>query len=134
MAEYAMIDGYLDSLRTSVRWRRDLDDLVAELGDHLYSSAEQFEARGTESEVAQRRTLERFGDADELAIAFASTPKGGLSVPTESTKTAGTQALISAAFWDVALGGLWLGPAANLICRFMWGGWCSSSRRASRVG
>ena len=26
-----------------------------------------------------------------------------------------------------------LGPAANLICRFMWGGWCSSSRRASRV-
>ena len=27
-----------------------------------------------------------------------------------------------------------LGPAANLICRFMWGGWCSSSRRASRVG
>ena len=38
MADYALIDGYLDSLRTAVRWRRDLDDLVAELEDHLYSA------------------------------------------------------------------------------------------------
>ena len=82
MADYALIDGYLDSLRTAVRWRRDLDDLVAELEDHLYSAVEQFEARGIESRLAQQRTLERFGDPDVLATAFASTPQGGFAVPT----------------------------------------------------
>jgi hypothetical protein len=108
VANYALIDGYLDSLRTSVRWRRDLDDLVAELEDHLYSAVEHFVARGTEPELAQQRTLERFGDPDLLATAFASTPKGGLAVPTQFTKTTGIVALISAAAWLIALVGIWI--------------------------
>ena len=62
MAEYALIDGYLDTMRTRVRWRRDVDDLVAEMEDHLYSTVERFEARGTDTQLAQRQTLDRFGD------------------------------------------------------------------------
>ncbi len=64
MAEYALIDGYLDAFRTQVRWRRDVEDLVAEVGDHLYSTVERFEARGTDPRLAQRQTLDRFGDPD----------------------------------------------------------------------
>ncbi len=45
MAEYVLIDGYLDTMRTRVRWRRDVEDLVAEMEDHLYSTVERFEAR-----------------------------------------------------------------------------------------
>ena len=40
MARYALIDGYLDTMRTEIRWRRDLDDLVSEMEDHLYSTVE----------------------------------------------------------------------------------------------
>jgi len=108
MAQYILIDGYLGSLRTSVRWRRDHDDLVAEMEDHLYSAVEQSEARGTDTMLAQQRTLERFGDPDVLATAFASTPTGGLAVPTEFTRSAGTIALVSAAAWLFALAGFWL--------------------------
>jgi hypothetical protein len=108
MAQYILIDGYLDSLRTSVRWRRDHDDIVAEVEDHLYSAVEQSEARGIDSMLAQQHTLERFGDPDVLATAFASTPQGGLAVPTQFTKTAGTVALVSAAAWFFALAGFWL--------------------------
>lgn len=103
MAQYLLIDSYLDSFRTSMRWRRDHDDLVAEMQDHLYSAVEQSEARGTDAMLAQQRTLERFGDPDVLATAFASTPQGGLAVPTEFTKTAGTVALFSAGLWLVGL-------------------------------
>lgn len=103
MAQYLLIDSYLDSFRTSMRWRREHDDLVAEMQDHLYSAVEQSEARGTDAMLAQQRTLERFGDPDVLATAFASTPQGGLAVPTEFTKTAGTVALFSAGLWLVGL-------------------------------
>jgi hypothetical protein len=96
MAEYALIDGYLESLRASVQWRRDIDDLVAEVEDHLYSAVERFVARGTDLHLAQRRTLERFGDPDLLAAAFASTPRGGIAVPTKFTKTAGLLGIVSA--------------------------------------
>ncbi len=103
MAEYALIDGYLDALRTQVRWRRDVEDLVAEVEDHLYSTVERFEARGTDRKLAQRQTLERFGDPDLMAEAFASTPRGGIAVPTKFTKTAGTAAVAGAALWAAAV-------------------------------
>ncbi len=93
MAESVLIDGYLDTMRTRVRWRRDVDDLVAEVEDHLYSTVERFEARGTEAQLAQRHTLERFGDPDLMADAYASTPRGGIAVPTTFTKTAGLVAI-----------------------------------------
>jgi hypothetical protein len=107
VAEYVLIDGYLDAFRTQVRWRKDVEDLVAEVEDHLYSTVERFEARGTDAQLAQRQTLERFGDPDLMADAFASTPRGGIAVPTKFTKTAGLAALVAAA--------LWVGAAATLL-------------------
>jgi hypothetical protein len=109
VAEYALIDGYLDTMRTRVRWRRDVEDLVAEMEDHLYSTVERFEARGTDSQLAQRKTLDRFGDPDLMADAFASTPRGGIAVPTKFTKTAGLAALWASGMWVAASLTLWLG-------------------------
>ena len=109
MAEYALIDGYLDTMRVRVRWRRDVEDLVAEMEDHLYSTVERFEAKGTDTQLAQRKTLERFGDPDLMADAFASTPRGGIAVPTTFTKTAGLVAIVASALWVVSIVIFWLG-------------------------
>ncbi len=110
MAEYVLIDGYVDTLRTRVRWRRDVDDLVAEVEDHLYSTVERLEATGTDTQLAQRKTLDRFGDPDLMADAFASTPRGGIAVPTKFTKTAGLAALVAAALWlgAILFGGVYV--------------------------
>ena len=111
MAEYALIDGYLDTMRTRVRWRRDVEDLVAEMEDHLYSTVERFEARGTDTQLAQRQTLDRFGDPDLMADAFASTPRGGIAVPTKFTKTAGLVAIVASALWVVSIATFWVGES-----------------------
>lgn len=102
MARYALIDGYLDSMRSTIRWRRDLDDLVAEMEDHLYSTTEHLLARGTDVVDAQRATLARFGDPKVLAAAYASNHRGGIAVPTTFTKRAGLLALIAGGFWLLA--------------------------------
>jgi len=99
-----MIDGYLDAMRGQIRWRKDLDDVVSEMEDHLYSTVEGLLARGDTAEAAQRTTLDRFGEPTVLAAVYASTPRGGLAVPTEKTRRAGTMALVA--------GGLWLAAAA----------------------
>ena len=49
MARYALIDGYLDTMRNEMRWRRDLDDVVYEMEDHLYSAVEHLVTRGAET-------------------------------------------------------------------------------------
>ena len=104
MARYTLIDGYLDTMRTNIRWRRDLDDLVSEMEDHLYSTVEFMVSRGIETDAAQRTTLTRFGEPDVLAAVYASTDSGGLAVPTIFTKRAGTFALFSAGLWLIAAG------------------------------
>ena len=109
MAEYALIDGYLDAFRTQVRWRTDVEDLVAEVEDHLYSTVERFEAKGTDPKLAQRQTLERFGDPDLMAEAFASTPRGGIAVPTKFTNTAGLAGIAASVLWVAAVAIFWIG-------------------------
>jgi hypothetical protein len=104
MARYGLIDGYLDTMRTEIRWRRDLDDVVSEMEDHLYSTVEVLLASGVESQSAQRATLDRFGEPDVLKAVYASTPTGGIAVPTTFTRRAGLFALISAGFWLATAG------------------------------
>jgi hypothetical protein len=103
VADYALIDGYLESMRSSIRWRRDLDDVIAEIEDHLISATESFEARGSDRVNAQQRTLDEFGDPKVLAVAFASTPTGGIAVPSTFTKSAGVFAIVSAVAWIIGL-------------------------------
>jgi hypothetical protein len=97
-----MIDGYLDTMRGEIRWRRDLDDVVAEMEDHLYSAVETFLARGLEPLPAQQATLDRFGEPRVLATVYASTPTGGIAVPTQSSIRAGLFGLVAAGFWALA--------------------------------
>ena len=104
MARYALIDGYLETMRSEIRWRRDLDDLVSEMEDHLYSTVEHLLATGLEPSAAQRATLDRFGEPEAVAAVYASTNNGGLAVPTRTTRRAGTFAFIAAGAWLAAAG------------------------------
>ena len=103
MARYTLIDGYLNTVRTEIRWRRDIDDLVAEMEDHLYTTVDHMLARGHEPDTAQQATLDRFGDPQLMAVAYASTPTGGMAVPTQFTHRAGLFAQISAGMWLAAI-------------------------------
>jgi len=104
VARYALIDGYLDTMRSEIRWRRDLDDLVSEMEDHLYSTVENLLATGLEPDTAQQATLDRFGEPRVLAAVYASNNTGGIAVPTKNTIRAGTFALTAAALWLIAAG------------------------------
>jgi hypothetical protein len=106
VARYALIDGYLDTMRSEIRWRRDLEDLVSEMEDHLYSKVEHLLTTGLESSAAQQATLERFGEPEVVAAVYASNNSGGIAVPTSFTKSAGNIAFLSAALWIVGLLGL----------------------------
>ena len=103
MARHTLIDHYVDTMRNRIRWRRDLDDLVSEIEDHLYSSVETLLATGVDADAAQRTTLDRFGDPEVLAVAYASTPSGGIAMPTKGTKRIGIIAAVGAALWVLAI-------------------------------
>lgn len=129
MAQYAMIDGYLDTMRTEIPWLRDLDDVVSEMEDHLYSTVEGMLATGLEPDTAQRETLERFGEPKILAGLYASSNSGGIAVPTKTTKQAGTLALVAAAFWLAAAALYWIdtvndlgGDSETHISYLLWAG------------
>ena len=99
MAGYDLIEAYLDELRRRMRWRPDVDDVVAEAADHLISAAERYQALGDGTDIAQGRALDHFGEPELVALAFAATPNGGLIVPTKFTRTAGVLAMVGAACW-----------------------------------
>ncbi|MGI9609450.1 MAG: permease prefix domain 1-containing protein [Acidimicrobiia bacterium] len=102
MAHYALIDGYLDTMRSEIRWRKDLDDVVSEMEDHLYSTVEGLLASGAEPQAAQQTTLDRFGEPEVLKAVYASTPTGGIAVPTKNTIRAGTFALVAGGLWLIS--------------------------------
>jgi hypothetical protein len=102
VADHTLIDDYLDALRARLAWRRDVDDVLAEAADHLHSAAARLESEGATHEHAQRQALERFGDPEVLASAFATTSGRGAAVPTTFTRRAGTMAIVSGILWTTA--------------------------------
>ncbi len=108
MIRLELVERYLAALRERVGWRHDVDDLVAEVEDHLYTTVERLTATGSTADAAQMAALQRFGDPDLIARAFARTPQGGLAVPTRSTRTAGTFAVASAVLWLAVIASWWL--------------------------
>lgn len=108
MAGYVLIQAYLEELRRRLQWHRDVDDLLAEAADHLTSAVERYQVRGDDAETAQRRALDQFGDPRLVALAFATSPTGGLIVPTRFTRAAGTLAIASAVCWLIVPGTWWL--------------------------
>lgn len=113
MADTDLIAEYLTALRSSLRWRPDVDDLACEVDDHLRSAAMGLQARGLAPASAQRAVLVRFGDANLVARSFALTPSGGTAMPTRLTHTAGTFAYIAALAWLVAAPTTFIGAGSE---------------------
>ncbi|MDQ4212781.1 permease prefix domain 1-containing protein [Microbacterium capsulatum] len=72
-----LIEDYLVALRQGMRGRGDLQDLVDEVADHLYTAAERLEALGTDPREAHARALARFGEPRLVASLLTSTPSKG---------------------------------------------------------
>jgi hypothetical protein len=106
MAEHDLIGAYVAELRRSLRWRGDVDDLVEEAEDHLRESADHLVRREAGPAAAQRQTIQRFGDRAVVARSHALTSFGGIAMPTESTRSAGRFALVSAVSWAVFAGAI----------------------------
>ena len=107
MANYGLIDAYLQDLAAALRWHHDADDIVDETDDHLRCAVERRTGDGIDPEAAQREVLDDFGDPTVVARAFATTRSGRLAVPTRSTRDAGVLAYASAGLW-VAVPAVWL--------------------------
>jgi hypothetical protein len=101
-----LITDYLDALRARLRSRRDADDLVAEVDDHLRAHVDALVRDGRDPEDAARLALETFGDPDIVSRAYLTTSAGKLAVPTVSTRVAGSLARLSAVLW-VCLPAVW---------------------------
>jgi hypothetical protein len=122
-----MITDYLDTLRARLQSRRDAEDLVAEIEDHLRAHVETLVRDGQNPDDAARLSLESFGDPNVVARAYLVTPAGKLAVPTVSTRAAGALAGISALLW-LGLLAIWAigaaldhtlsGPAADYLFYF----------------
>lgn len=107
MAEHDLIAGYLGVLGRSLRWRPDAEDLVAEAEDHLRETTYRLVLAGADPQAAQQHALDRFGEAAPVARSFAMTSSGGIAMPTETTRAAGTAGLVAAGMWVlVAVGGV----------------------------
>ncbi len=117
MANSDLITEYLVALRGALRWRANADDLISEIEDHLCCAATGLQATGLDRFAAEHQVIERFGDATTVARSFALTPSGGIAMPTQLTRIAGTFALVGALAWLLAL------PAALLRVNNMGDGW-----------
>lgn len=93
-----LIDRYLAELGRSLARSRGITDVLAEVEDHLRESVAHLTATGVDATTAQRLTLDRFGDLDVVARAYATTA-GGLAMTTPFTRAAGTIAYVTAALW-----------------------------------
>ena len=99
MAEPDLIDAYVASLRRHVRSRSDVEDVVAEVEDHLRQTATVISSGGIPERAAQREALTRFGDPRIINQAFAATPSGGIVMPTRFSRLAGATAFVAAGLW-----------------------------------
>lgn len=97
------IEAYVGTLRARLGWRRDVDDIVDEVADHLWERAEILVARGDSPVDAQRRTLAAFGDLGLVVRSFAQSDAGAPAVPTTATRVAGLAALAGALAWVASI-------------------------------
>lgn len=129
MAGHHMIDTYLETLARRLSWRGDHRDVDSELRDHLYCAVERLEADGVDSERAQMRVLDDFGDPAVVTAAFATSGSRGLALPTGFTAAAGRLARLGSAAW-IVLAAAWF--AAQIFDRG--GEWGAKSQISYVVG
>jgi hypothetical protein len=110
-----LITVYLTELRRDLRRRRDVDDVVAEVEDHLREVATWHVERGMEPVTAQRHALGQFGTSTIVARAFARQDHGrGIAMPTTSTRRGGL-------LWPLTA--LLLAPGFVLVLHESWRTW-----------
>ena len=116
MADHPLIEDYLARLAGEVAARADADDVVAEARDHLYAAVGDRVAAGDRERDATRFALDRFGDPALVARSLRR-PRHP-AVPTTTSRSAGTAALLGAAAW-IALAMLWW--LTHLLDEGSWG-------------
>ncbi|MBV8954511.1 MAG: hypothetical protein JO179_10255 [Solirubrobacterales bacterium] len=92
-----MIDDYLQELEATLRLpRRRRRRILAEVRDHLQSTAAELRGAGLDPQAAQREAIRRFGDAPALARTFAE------DEATSAVRAAGWTAVLLAALLVLA--------------------------------
>jgi len=102
MATDSLIDQYLIAFGARVKGRRDSADLVAEVEDHLRSSAERLETLGIDPHVAEKRALARFGEPRLVASLVTSVPSKGSTMALFFSRHLASLAAVAAILWIVA--------------------------------
>lgn len=110
MAEHSLIRSYLDELRFSLGKLSDLEDVIAEVQDHLELSAQAHMRSGMNSDEAQTHALARFGSPALVARVFSEEEKRGGAVSTTLTRRAGIAAMVAP---PLMLGGIAVAAASN---------------------
>jgi len=103
VGEPDLIETYLQELDRCLGRRGDAADDLAEAADHLREATERLQRAGLDPVDAQRRALDRFGDPVIVARALSMSSTGGIAMPTEFTRAAGTAAVVAALGWLAAI-------------------------------
>lgn len=103
MADYALIEEYLDIMSRRLAHRRDALDLRDEVADHLLESVDVALAGGLDREFAQRTALDRFGDPHIVAGMLAAVPTKGIDMIATLTRTAGALLVTAAVAWILVI-------------------------------
>ncbi|RZI96410.1 MAG: hypothetical protein EOO67_00335 [Microbacterium sp.] len=98
----SLITDYLRAVEPRLRARRDRDDLLDEIADHLHSAAERLEALGVGRDAAEQRALARFGEPRVVATLLTSVPSKGSTVSLFFSRYLGPLSMIAAVLWAVA--------------------------------
>jgi lysylphosphatidylglycerol synthetase-like protein (DUF2156 family) len=103
VADYALIEEYLDIVSRRVAHRRDALDLRDEVADHLLESVDVALAAGLDRDFAQRTALDRFGDPHIVAGMLAAVPTKGIDMIATLTRTAGALLVTAAVAWILVI-------------------------------
>lgn len=109
-----LIAAYLAELGHGLSGRQDVDDVLAEVEDHLRQKASQLEAGGLDPDAAHREALEAFGDPSVVARAFTTLPTVPGAVATRFTRFSGVVAIVAGLAWITTVGTM-LAFAMNIV-------------------
>jgi len=102
MAADGLIDRYLAAFAAHVRQRRDADDLVDEVTDHLLTAVERLESAGVERTTAEQRALARLGEPRLVASLLLAEPSEGSIMSLFFSRHLGVIATLAVVFWVVS--------------------------------
>jgi hypothetical protein len=92
--EPMMIDDYLTDLRRRLRGVADVEDVLAEVDDHLQAAAADLvTSRHLDPDLAEQRAVSDYGSPAEVAVGFRRGARQGGAIPTRFTRLSGLAAM-----------------------------------------